>query len=111
GSWFKYGPFTPVVIIFMNDDFEWDERKAASNLDKHGVSFEQATLAFDDAFAWVEQDHTEDYGEDRFILIGCALHSILYVVYTERGERIRIISAREAYDYERRDYYRAAKEE
>jgi hypothetical protein len=95
----------------MNDDFEWDGSKAASNLDKHGVSFERATLAFEDAFALVQLDDSEEYGEDRFILIGRALSSILYVVYTERGERIRIISAREAYDHERRNYYRAAKEE
>jgi uncharacterized DUF497 family protein len=95
----------------MNDDFEWDERKAASNLGKHGISFERATLAFEDAFALVEQDHSENYGEDRFILIGSARDDLLCVAYTERSHRIRIISARKAYEYERRNYYRAAKEE
>ena len=95
----------------MNDDFEWDAGKAASNLKKHGVSFEQATLAFDDAFALIEQDDSEHYGEDRFILIGRALDGVLTVVYTERDGRIRIISAREAHEYERRNYYRAAQEE
>jgi uncharacterized DUF497 family protein len=95
----------------MNADFEWDARKAASNLKKHGVSFEQATIAFDDAFALIEQDDGEDYGEDRFTLIGRALDGILTVVYTERDGRNRIISAREADEYERRNYYRAAQEE
>ena len=72
----------------MNDDFEWDARKAVSNLQKHGVSFEQATLALDDAFALIEQDDSEDYGEDRFTLVGRALDGILTVVYTERSGRI-----------------------
>jgi uncharacterized protein len=95
----------------MSDDFEWDSKKAVSNLRRHGVSFDQALVAFDDAFALVEQDYSEDYGEDRFILIGRALDGILVVVYTEREGRIRIISAREASGYERKTYYRAAQEE
>jgi len=95
----------------MDEEFEWDSKKAAGNLKKHGVSFEQAALAFEDAFALIEQEDSEDYGEDRFILIGRVLGGVVTVVYTERSGRIRIISAREAYDYERRNYYRAAKEE
>jgi uncharacterized DUF497 family protein len=96
----------------MADDiFEWDDLKARRNLRKHGVSFPQAVEAFSDAFAWVEEDVSEDYGEDRFILIGRALDGILCVVYTERAERIHIISAREATDHERKIYYRAAQEE
>ncbi len=95
----------------MDEEFEWDSKKAAGNLKKHGVSFEQAALAFEDAFALTEQEDSEDYGEDRFILIGRVLGGVVTVVYTERSGRIRIISAREAYDYERRNYYRAAKEE
>ena len=95
----------------MNEEFEWDAQKAASNLKKHGVSFEQATIAFDDAFALIEQDDSEHYGEDRFTLIGRALDGVLTVIYTERGGRVRIISAREAHEYERRNYYRAAQEE
>ena len=107
------GPLTALMVssIFMNNDFEWDNTKAVTNLRKHGVSFDQATLAFEDAFALVEQDDTEDYGEQRLLLIGRALGVILVVVYTERDGRIRIISAREASDYERRNYYRASKEE
>jgi uncharacterized DUF497 family protein len=95
----------------MTDDFEWDRTKAAANYKKHGVRFEHAVLAFEDPFALVELDESEEYGEDRFLLIGRAAGGIVVVVYTERGERVRIISAREATEYERRNYYRAAKED
>jgi len=83
-----------------NDAFEWDASKARANLKKHGVSFEHAAEAFDDAFALIEEYITADYGEDRFVLIGRAFGGILAVIYTERGERIRIISAREANAHE-----------
>ena len=95
----------------MADDFEWDRTKAAANYRKHGVRFEHAVLAFDDPFAVVELDESEEYGEDRFLLTGRAAGGIVVVVYTERGERVRIISAREATEYERRNYYRAAQED
>ena len=64
-----------------------------------------------DPFALVELDESEEYGEGRFLLTGRAAGGIVVVVYTERGERVRIISAREATEYERRNYYRAAKED
>lgn len=99
------------TITFMSDEFEWDRKKAAANFKKHGVRFEQAVLAFEDAFALVELDNSEDFGEDRFLLTGRVADGILVVVYTGRGERIRIISAREATEYERRNYYRAAQED
>jgi uncharacterized protein len=92
----------------MADEFEWDRTKASANYKKHGVRFEHAILAFDDPFALVELDESEDYGEDRFLLTGRVADGILVVVYTERGERIRVISPREATKYERRNYYRAA---
>ena len=95
----------------MTDDFEWDRTKAAANYKKHGVRFEHAVLAFEDPFALVELDESEEYGEGRFLLTGRAAGGIVVVVYTERGERVRIISAREATEYERRNYYRAAKED
>jgi uncharacterized DUF497 family protein len=94
----------------MMDEFEWDPAKAAANYKRHSVRFEHAVLAFEDAFALVELDDSEDYGEERFLLTGRATGGILVIVYTERGERIRIISAREATEYERRNYYRAAQE-
>jgi len=93
------------------DDFEWDQAKAAANYKKHGVRFEHAVGAFEDPFALLELDESEEYGEDRFLLTGRAAGGILVVVYTERGERVRIISAREATEYERRNYYRAAQED
>jgi uncharacterized protein len=87
------------------DDFEWDERKAAINLRRHKVSFWLARQVFNDAFALVEQDLSEDYGEDRFVATGMVEEVLITVVYTERGERIRIISARKANGHEQRKYY------
>ena len=84
-----------VAITFMSEDhdFEWDPAKAEANFRKHKVRFEHAVLACEDAFALIEQDTSGEYGEDRFIPIGRALDGILTVIYTERGERWRIISA------------------
>ena len=88
-----------------SDDFEWDERKAAINLRDHKISFQAASRVFDDLFALIEQDLSEDYGEDRFLATGIIEDLLVTVVYTERGERIRIISARKANSDERRKYY------
>jgi uncharacterized DUF497 family protein len=88
----------------MSDAFEWDEAKAAENYAKHGVSFEMATKVFRDPFAIERRDDREDYGEDRFILI-TAQGAVLTVVYTEKGSRIRIISARQATKHEQDDYF------
>jgi uncharacterized protein len=87
------------------DKFEWDKTKAAENYAKHGVSFELATAVFNDPFAVELLDDREDYGEDRLILIGLAEGAVLTVVYTERGGRIRIISARQATRREQDDYF------
>ena len=89
----------------MSDDFEWDEVKAAENYAKHGVSFETATEVFKDPFAVERLDDREDYGEDRYILIGMAEGALLTVVHTERNGRIRIISARQATRNEQDDYF------
>ena len=86
-------------------DFEWDDDKAAANVRKHGVSFEQAALAFRDLFAVEWLDMREDYGEERIILVGTSQGQILAVVYTEREERIRIISARRATKHEKDTYF------
>ncbi len=86
-------------------EFEWDSEKAQSNLDKHGLSFDEAATAFGDPLSLTisDPDHSDD--EDRFVLMG---HSYagqtVVVVFTERGERIRIISARLATSQERRTY-------
>ena len=69
------------------------------------MSFETATEVFSDPFAIERRDDREDYGEDRFILIGIAEGTVLTVVYTERDGRIRIISARQATKREQDDYF------
>jgi uncharacterized DUF497 family protein len=89
----------------MKLEFEWDEAKARSNYAKHGVSFALAEKVFGDPFAIERLDDRRDYGEVRFILIGRADGSILFVAYTERAERIRVISARRATVQEQDDYY------
>jgi uncharacterized protein len=90
----------------MNDDeFEWDDLKAEANLKKHGVSFRGARRIFDDIFVLVEEDLSADFGEDRFLATGMVGDTIVVVAYTERGSRVRLISARRATSYEQRRYY------
>ena len=85
--------------------FDWDDAKAASNLRKHGVAFEDAARVFLDDARIEGYDGREDYGEDRWISIGQVAGMLLCVVYTVRlGEIIRIISARKATPHERRQY-------
>lgn len=92
----------------MNDGkFMWDDAKAASNSADHGVTFEAAREAFADPFALDWLDESEDYGEDRYALIGMAEGRLPYVAYTMRGEAIRIISARLAEPQDRRRYHEA----
>lgn len=78
------------------DDFEWDDDKAASNFDKHRISFEEATFAFDDRHGIDILDTSIKYNEIRFKLISRIGHRLVAGVHAERGPRIRIISAREA---------------
>ena len=86
--------------------FEWDEEKAARNLIDHRVSFEQAALACRDPFAVEWVDERDDYGEERIGLLGLYGREVLFVAYTERGEHIRIITARRAERHEQNRYYR-----
>jgi uncharacterized protein len=88
-----------------SDEFEWDDDKAAQNLAAHAVSFETAARAFDDAFAIEWQDERERYDEDRFIRLGMVDERILFVVFSLRNGRTRIISARGAEPREKRKYY------
>jgi uncharacterized DUF497 family protein len=91
----------------MQDEvFEWDDAKAAANWHDHGVVFHHAIKAFRDPFAVERIDDREDYGEERINLIGMCDGVILHVTYTERGNRIRLISARRAEKHEQDDYYR-----
>lgn len=81
----------------------WDATKAATNLVDHGVSFEEAALALDDIHALIEQD-THDNGN---LIAICATPSrVLFVVHCERGEQLRIISARKASDSQVERYRR-----
>ena len=81
----------------MGLTFEWDEAKAAANLRKHGVSFEEAAIAFGDPLSMTIPDPDHSEGEYRYILMGCTLRGdTVVVVHTERGDNIRIISARRA---------------
>jgi uncharacterized protein len=89
----------------IDDEFEWDDAKAAANAQKHGVSFEEARTVFRDPLAIELVDDREEYGEDRFILIGMSATRVLVVVHTTRNDRNRIISARKAEPSERRVYH------
>lgn len=89
----------------IDEELEWDDNKAASNIEKHGVSFEEARAVFRDPFATELLDDRMDYGEERYILFGMAHGSVLVVVYTERQSRNRIISARKTEWNERKFYY------
>jgi len=89
----------------IDDVFEWDDAKAQENYAKHGIDFERACWAFADPFAIERLDERADYGEDRFILIGMAEGVVLFVVYTERHGRFRLISARRAIKREQDDYF------
>ena len=91
----------------MTNSAIWDDSKAAANLRNHGVSFAAAPLAFDDAFAVEHEDHREDYGEDRYALLGMVDNRLIFVAYTYRGDRKRNIMARGAEPYERRSDHEA----
>lgn len=85
-------------------EFEWDEEKRRSNLQKHGVDFVRACQIF--AGYTVEfEDNRYNYGEERFVAIGQTGGQVLTVVYTVRGEVLRLISARKATKDETRIYY------
>ena len=87
------------------DEFEWDDDKATSNLKKHNIGFGAASFVFDDQNAVFTFDHTTDDGEERHKITGLVDGVVISVIFTERGERIRIISARKATRHEERDYH------
>ena len=84
--------------------FEWDEEKNRINKLKHGIDFNIAIHVFDDENRIEIYDIEHSTDEDRYNTIGL-VHDILFVVYTERRDRLRIISARLATERERRLYY------
>jgi uncharacterized protein len=92
-------------ITMDQQRFEWDDFKAEINFRKHGVTFEEAITVFGDVFYLEDYDEANSDQEDRFKAIGKSINDrLLIVVYTERNDRIRIISTRVASNYERRYY-------
>jgi len=91
------------LLYEWGEDFEWDTEKARINYEKHKVHFEIAAAVFDDEdrIEWYDAQHSVN--EDRYNTIG-KVNDVLFVVYTERREKIRLISARLATPMERRLY-------
>lgn len=95
-----------VIYRLQGNEFEWDTNKAQINLEKHGVTFEEAAEAFFDPF-YQTGDATVN-GEVRQFILGYSLsYRILFVIYVERNQRTRIISARPATRQEKKQYEQA----
>ena len=89
-------------------NFSWDPNKVAGNLEKHDLSFEEASTAFGDPRSRGMRDPLHSKDEERFVLIGQTYSGrLVVVVYTDREETIRLISARIATSAERRRYEQA----
>lgn len=85
--------------------FEWDPRKAALNMRKHGVTFAEAATVFGDILARVVADPDHSRTEDRFLIIGMSTRRrLLFVAFADRGQAVRLISARELTNKERDAY-------
>jgi uncharacterized DUF497 family protein len=92
-----------IIFQLHGVEFEWDEYKAQSNVEKHGVTFEEAAEVFFDPF--YQGGDASVNNEEREFIIGYSLSQhLLLVVYTERGERTRLISARPTTRTERKLY-------
>lgn len=88
--------------------FEWNEVKARTNLTKHGISFDEASTVFGDPLSMTVHDPSHSGHEDRFVTVGVSSgYKLVVVVHADRGERVRIISARYATQHERRNYEEA----
>ena len=86
-------------------EFEWDDDKAESNVRKHGIEFTEAITVFGDPLAMTGYDPDHSDEEDRYITMGLSVTGRLLIAsHTDRGEKVRIISAREATRGERKDY-------
>jgi uncharacterized protein len=86
----------------QDGQFEWDDDKAARNWREHAVTFEMAMRVFRDPFGIEWEDPGQNPDEERYSAVGMVEERLLFVAYTTRGDRIRIISARKAEPYERR---------
>ncbi len=97
------------MLNTLDISFEWDPNKAVSNVQKHGVSFEEASTVFADNYARViaDPDHSDD--EERFIILGLSRNARVLTVchcYRSSDEVVRIISARKATKHESSTYWR-----
>jgi uncharacterized DUF497 family protein len=91
-----------------DDEWSWDDAKAADNIKNHdGVSFDDAKLVFSDRLAVELGEDRRGYDEQRFNIIGRSGDRLLFVTYTERGDRIHIISARPVERHERAHWLRS----
>jgi uncharacterized DUF497 family protein len=85
--------------------FEWDPAKDASNIEKHGISFEEASTVFNDPLSVTIDDPDHSATESRFLTLGLSVQNrLIVVIHTDRAETIRLISARVATPRERRNY-------
>jgi uncharacterized DUF497 family protein len=84
--------------------FTWDEKKRKLNLAKHGIDFADAPAIFEGPLVTVE-DTREDYGEARYIALGLLTDIVVSLVYSERGDQVRIISIRKALKHEARFFF------
>ena len=92
----------------MSIRFQWDPQKAARNAQKHGVTFTEAATVFQDPLAYIFDDEEHSAQEYRELIIGhSSQNRLLIVSFTERENRIRLISARKADQDEREDYENA----
>ena len=90
--------------------FEWDPTKAKRNIQIHGITFDEASTVFKDTMSLTIFDPLHSADEDRLILIGNSHQNrLLVVVHTERGDKVRLISARKATKHERETYEENAK--
>ena len=94
-----------IQLYDLKMEVVWDPAKAAENLLKHGVRFADAVMVLEDPYAITIADDESSPGESRWVTLGAdALGRVLVVVYTYRGEDIRLISARGAEPHERKEY-------
>jgi uncharacterized DUF497 family protein len=93
-------------------EFEWDPEKAEKNVNKHQVAFSEAATVFGDPLSMTFADPDHSIGEERFITVGLSrLGNLLIVSHADRGDRIRIISARRVTRRERKFYEEYGKHE
>ena len=87
--------------------FEWDKQKAKANQRKHSISFEEASTVFDDPLAVNFDDPDHSTEENRYLIIGLSAQGkLLFIAYTDRNNKIRLISARLVTPKEKRSYER-----